>query len=115
MQNSPPFAQPCTMIATVPAVDSDNSPVIDIGDALTIETSKMFDCRDIEPGAWVVVRNPDIRRGDYLVRQYWRTADGALLVAGNPAIPPHRVTERDAIDGRVIEIQKIEPRQIVAH
>ena len=107
--------QSYTTVATVSAVDSDNSPIIEIGDALTIETSKMLDCRNIEPGAWVVVRNPGIRQGNYRVRQYWTTAEGALLVAGNPAIPPHRVTAEDAIDGIVVDIRKSGPQQISAH
>jgi SOS-response transcriptional repressor LexA len=104
-----------TMIATVPAADRDNKPIIELGDGLTIQTYKILNHSDIEDGTWVIVRNPGIRRGRYVVRQYWRAKNGAWLVAGNPAMPPRPVTDKDAIDGIVLEVHKAEPARLTAH
>ena len=104
-----------TMIATVPAADRDNNPMIELGDGLTIQTYKVLDQRDIEDGTWVIVRNPGIRRGHYVVRQYWRTENGPWLVAGNPAMPARQVTDDDVIDGIVLEVHKAEPERLAAH
>lgn len=102
-----------TMTATVPAVDHDNAPIIEVGDQLTIRTSKSLEELGLRTGDWVIVRNPEIRHGLYAVRQYWPVEDGVLLVAGNPSIPAHRVTCQDAIDGVVLEIRKARPQQVV--
>ncbi len=102
-----------TMTANVPAVDHDNAPAIEIGDVLTVQISKHFEVQGLKTGDWVLVRNPEIRHGCYILRQYWPVEDGALLVAGNPSIPAHRVTRQDAIDGVVLEIRKARPQQVV--
>ena len=103
------------MIATVPAADRDNNPMIELGDGLTIQTYKVLDHRDIEDGTRVIVRKPGIRRGHYVVRQYWRTENGPWLVAGNPAMPARQVTDDDVIDGIVLEVHKAEPERMAAH
>ena len=95
-----------TMTADVSAVDHDNAPVIECGDVLTVQISKHFETQKLKTGDWVLVRNPGIREGCYILRQYWPIDGGALLVPANPSIPAHRVTFQDVIDGVVLKIQK---------
>ncbi len=102
-----------TMTANVPAVDHDNAPVIECGDVLTVQISKHFETQALATGDWVLVRNPDIRHGCYILRQYWPVDDGALLVPANPSVPAHRVTFQDAIDGVVLRIQKVRTQQVL--
>ncbi len=102
-----------TMTADVPAVDQDNAPVIERGDVLTVQISKHFERQKLRTGDWVLVRNPEIRQGCYILRQYWPIEGGALLVPANPSVPAHRVTIQDAIDGVVLKIRKMHSQEAV--
>lgn len=101
-----------TMTVDVSAVDHDNAPVIECGDVLTVQVSKHFETQMLMTGDWVLVRNPDIRQGSYILRQYWPVSDGVLLVPANPSIPAHRATSQDLIDGVVLKIRKASTEQV---
>ncbi len=94
-----------TMTANVLAVDHDTASAVECGDMLTVPFSRHFETRVLLTGDWVVVRNPDMRQGPYILCRCWAIDDGVLLAPVNPSIPAHRVTSRGANGGVVLKIR----------